>query len=244
MAKRKRGRSHPTAKAQRRTKTRLQNSPAEQSKESGPVKSDLRSDPSTVEPPEKAQYGWVTIEHRDSEGNPTFPKRMIQTTYGRRYDEVPDGTKIKALVLAGYKPPLMLVERKIYEIHRMAVCGRRRKGQISFELDSWRSHEAKWFDSFEGVTVQIDNPGLSGPQFEKTEYTITKSSFDKKILTVVGDAGNETEIQMYAGILDIAEQWKSVWKRQAPEILNSTFKWLIIPFSVALGAGLMLFWLN
>ncbi len=208
------------------------------------MKSERRSDKSKVVPPEKAQYNWVKIEHRDSDGNPTIPQKMIQTTYARRLDEVPDGTKLKALVLAGYKPQLMLVERKIYEIHCMAVRGWRRKGQISFELDSWRSHEAIWFDAFDGVTVQIDNPGLSGPQYEKTEYTITKSSFDRKILTVIGDAGTETKIQMYEGILDLAEKWRSVWQRQIPGILNSTFKWLILPFAVALGAGLMLLWLN
>ena len=34
---------------------------------------------------QKPQYGWVTIEHRDGDGNPTFPRHLLESTYPRRY---------------------------------------------------------------------------------------------------------------------------------------------------------------
>ena len=54
---------------------------------------------------EKPEVAWVMMEHRDADGNPTLPKKLVMSTYGRRYNQVPPGTEIEAHVLAGYKPP-------------------------------------------------------------------------------------------------------------------------------------------
>ena len=65
------------------------------------------------------------VEHRDADGNPTLPEELIAGTFLRRYEEVPEGTEIKVLVLAGYKPKaLMMVERKIYRtVYQLAAEG-------------------------------------------------------------------------------------------------------------------------
>ena len=192
---------------------------------------------------QKPQYEWVTIEHRDAEGNLTLPKAMIASTYNHRYEAVPHGTEIKVLVLAGYKPALIMVERKIYEIHRLSVRGWRRSGQIAVELENWRDYEADWFNVMRGVRLEISDPGLPGPHNEKSDYIVSESSFNRKIVTLVGENGSKTEVRVYEGTLDITETWKSAWRRQAAEVLNLGFKLLLVPFSVALGAGIALWWL-
>ena len=194
---------------------------------------------------QKSQYAWVTIEHRDADGYPTFPKDRIAGTYARQYREVPQDTEIKVLVLAGYKPkPLMLVERKIYQIQRLSVRGWRRSGQIAIEVEGWRNHEADWFNAMRGVRGSISDPGLPGPHNEESDYIISESSFGRKIVKLVDENGSNTEVQLFEGTLDITETWKSAWRRQAAEILSMGFKLLIVPLSVALGAGLMLLWLG
>ncbi len=105
------------------------------------------------------QYGWVAIEHRDADGNPMLPKEMMASTYRRLYSEVPPDAEMRILVLQGYKPkPLMLVERKIYEIHRLSIQGWRRRGKITVEVDGWRHHEADWFNAMRGVRLEISDP--------------------------------------------------------------------------------------
>ena len=194
---------------------------------------------------QKPQYAWVSLEYRDADGNPTFPKDLIAGTYQRRFGEVPQDTEIKVHVLAGYKPkPLMLVERKIYRIQRLSVRGWRRSGQIAVEMEGWRNHEADWFNAMRGVRVTISEPGLPGPHNEESDYIISESSFDQKIVKLVDESSSNTEVRLYEGTLDITETWKSAWRRQAAEVLSMGLKLLIVPLSVALGAGLMLLWLG
>ena len=77
----------------------------------------------------------------------------------RRYSEVEDGTEIRALILTGYKPnPLMLVERKIYEVRRLALRGWRRRGQIDIELEGLRAHAADWFSAMQGIDLEVVDP--------------------------------------------------------------------------------------
>lgn len=140
------------------------------------------------------------MEHRDRDGNPTLRPDLIAGTYRRRYEEVPAETDISVLVLAGYRPkPLMMVERKIYEIHRLAARGWRRRGQIAVELDGRRAHEADWFNAMRGVPLEISDPGLPGPQNDKSQYTVSASSFEKKIVNLAAEQGGWTEIRMYEG---------------------------------------------
>ena len=102
-------------------RARMRQNPNEMAPTSGPTQK--ARDPEKGEPnrvgatktgsdAQKPQYAWVTIEHRDADGNPTFPKDLIAGTYQRRFGEVPQDTEIKVHVLAGYKPSLMMVERK------------------------------------------------------------------------------------------------------------------------------------
>lgn len=192
----------------------------------------------------KPQGEWVAVEHRDPDGNPTFPKELIAGTYARQCQDVPHGTEIKVLVLAGYKPnALLLVERKIYEIHRLAIRGWRRTGQITLEMDAWRQHESDWFNAMRGVRLEVSDPGLPGPHNEKSQYIVTESSFHRKIVNLLGENGNKTEVRMYEGTLDISETWKSAWQRQAAEVLNMGFKYLLLPLLSALVAGLAVWWI-
>lgn len=189
--------------------------------------------------PQQPKFEWVAVEHRDADGNPTLPSELIAGTYGRRFEEVPDGTEIRVHVLAGYKPKaLMLVERKIYEIHRMAVRGWCRNGQIAVEMEGWRGHEGDWFEAMRGARLEISDPGLPGPHNEKSNYIVSKTSFQRKIVTSVAQDGKHSELQLYEGTLDISETWKSAWQRQAAEVLNMGFKYLLLPLLAALVAGL------
>ena len=193
---------------------------------------------------EKPQVAWVMMEHRDADGNPTLPKKLVTSTYGRRYDQVSPGTEIEADVLAGYKPPLMLIERKIFEIHRLSVRGWRRSGQIAVEVEGWRGYEAEWFEAMRGAKVHISDPGLPGPHNDKADYIVTKSSFDRKIVTQLDEQGGKSEVKLHHGTLDIAETWKSAWLRQRAELLNLGFKLLLAPLFAAFGAGLTLLWMD
>ena len=234
-------------------RARMRQNPNEMAPTSGPTQK--ARDPEKGEPnrvgatktgsdAQKPQYAWVPIEHRDADGNPTFPKDLIAGTYQRRFGEVPQDTEIKVHVLAGYKPSLMMVERKIYEIRRLSVRGWRRSGQIAVEMEGWRNHEADWFNAMRGVRVNISDPGLPGPHNEESDYIISESSFGQKIVKLVDENGRNTEVRLYEGTLDITETWKSAWRRQAAEVLSMGLKLLIVPLSVALGAGLMLLWLG
>ena len=173
-----------------------------------------------------------------------FPREVIASTYLRRYEEVPDNTEIKVLVLVDYKPKaLMLVERKIYEIHRLAVHGWRRSGQIVVEMDGWRQHEANWFDAMRGAKLEIPDPNLPRSQQQPPNYVISETAFQRKIVTLVGEDGGKTELQTYEGTLDITETWKSAWRRQAAEVLNMGFKYFLLPVVSALVAGVAVWWI-
>ncbi len=193
---------------------------------------------------EKPQAAWVVMEHRDADGNPTLPKKLVRSTYGRRYDQVSPGTGIEGHVLAGYKPPLMMIERKIFEIHRLSVRGWRRSGQIAVEVEGWRGYEAEWFEAMRGAKVHISDPGLPGPHNDKADYIVTESSFDRKIVTQLDEQGGKSEVKLHHGTLDITETWKSAWLRQRAEVLNLGFKLLLAPLFAAFGAGLALLWMD
>ena len=202
-------------------------------------------DPDAGPEGQKPQYGWVAVEHRDADGNQTLPRNLLESTYPRRYEEVPPGTKLEAHVLAGYKPKaLMMVERKIYEIQSLSIGGWRRRGLIGVEVDGWRGHEADWFNAMEGVKLEISDPGRPGPHNKKTQYRVADSSFDRKIVTVIDQAGTTTEHRLFEGTLSIAETWKSAWRRHGADVLNLGFKVLFAPLLVALGAGIALLWID
>ena len=194
---------------------------------------------------EKQKSAWVKIEYRDADGNLTFPKKTIASTYSRRYEEVPENAEINVHVLTGYKPrALMLVERKIYPIHTHSVRGWRRRGQVRVEMEGWRQHEAEWFEAMRGVTLAISDPGMPGPHNEESNYIVSESSFGRKIVEVINHEGSAKETKLYEGTLDIKETWKSVWHRQRVDVLNLGFKLLFVPLFVALGSGITLLWID
>ena len=244
MAKRKR---KPNRARTRQNRTRIapKNSPGQKATKPEKGEPSGADQTNTGNQAQEPQYRWVTVEHRDADGNLTLPKETIASTYPRRYEDVPHGTEIKVLVLAGYKPKaLIMVERKIYEIHRLSVQGWRRSGQIAVELDGWRHHEADWFNAMRGVRLEISDPGLPGPHNEKSDYIVSESSFDRKIVKLVGENDSKTEVQIYEGTLDITETWKSAWRRQAAEVLDMGFKYLLLPVLSALVAGLAVWWIG
>ena len=201
--------------------------------------------PSAPGAPKNPQAQWVQVEYRDVDGNLTLPRNLIESTYPRRYEQAPPGTEIRVHVLAGYKPmPLMMVERKIYRIHRLSVRGWRRSGQIAVEVEEWRDYEADWFDAMQGVDLQISDPGLPGPHNEKSDYTIAETSFARKLVTQVDDKGGKTETRLHEGTLNIEETWRSAWRRQRTEVVNQGFKLLLLPLFAAFGAGLTLLLVN
>ena len=177
---------------------------------------------------QKPQGEWVTFEHRDADGNPTLPKHLIAGTYRRRYEEVPEGSEIKVLVLAGYKPKLMMVERKIYEVHRLSFRGWRRRGQITVEVEGWQHHEADWFNAMRGVRLQVSE-AIPGTHNEGSDYIVSESSFERKIVTAPDDKGSLTKTHLHEGTLKITETWKSAWRRQGAEVINLGFKWFFFP---------------
>ena len=192
---------------------------------------------------QKPQGEWIPFEHRDADGNPTLAKHLIAGTYRRRYEEVPEGSEIKILVLAGYKPKLIMVERKIYEIHRLSFRGWRRRGQITVEVEGWRHHEADWFNAMRGVRLQVSE-AIPGTYNEGSDYIVSESSFKRKIVTAPDDKGSPTEIHLHEGTLKITETWKSAWRRQGAEVINLGFKWFFFPLLVAIVAGLVFWWID
>ena len=193
---------------------------------------------------EKPQAEWVMMEHRDADGNPTVSKKLIRSTYRRRYNQVPPGTEIEAHVLAGYRPPVMMIERKIYEIHRLSVGGWRRTGRIAVEVGGWRGHESHWFEAMKGAKLRISDPGLGGPHNDEADYIVSESSFDRKIVTQLDEQGGESEIKLHHGTLDLTETWRSTWRRQRAGVLSLGFKLLFAPLFAAIGAGLTLLWVD
>ena len=188
---------------------------------------------------------WVKIEHRDADGNPTLPKDLIAGTYPPRYQEAPGETDLEVYVLADCRPKaLMMVERKIYEIHRLAVHGWRRRGQIAVELDGWRGSEADWFNAMRGVPLENSDPGLLGPQNDKSQYAVSASSFEKKIVTLAAERGGRTEIRMYEGTLDITETWRSACCRQVSGVVDMGLKYLVLPVVSEILGGLFIWWLD
>ena len=195
--------------------------------------------------PSNPKYAWVTIEHRDPDGNPTLPRKLIASTYRRLYSEVPSDAEISVLVLKGYKPkPLMLVERKIYEIHHLSVRGWRRRGQVTVEVEEWRHYEVDWFDAMRGVGLQISDPNPPGLPRETSDYIVSESSFGRKVVVQIDARGRETEVKLHEGRLDITETWGSAWRRQKTEVLSLGWKLILAPLLVALGAGLTLILVN
>ena len=112
------------------------------------------------------------------------------------------------------------------------------------EVDGWRHHEADWFDAMRGVKLRISDPALPGPHNEETDFIVSRTSFDRKVVIVNDENGGQTEQKLYEGTLDVTETWGSAWRRQRAEMLNLGLKWLFAPLLVALGAGLTLLWVD
>ena len=184
------------------------------------------------------------MEHRDSEGNLTFPESLIRSTHARRYSEVEDRTQVRALVLTGYKPhALMLIERKIYEVRRLTLDGWRRRGHIHVELDGWRAHEEDWFLAMQSTNVVITDSGQ--PRHTKGEsYRVTKTNFERKNVSIHHRDGTVKELPMYGGTLDITETWQSAWRRHGAGVIDRTLRYAVLPFSVAFGAGVAILWIQ
>ena len=199
--------------------------------------------PPTQEP--QTTLRWVAVEHRDADGNPSLPRELIASTHSRQYAEVPPDTEIKGTVLKGNKPnPLLLIERKIYEVHRLAVRGWRRTGRITVELPVSRNYEADWFIAMQGARLDILDPGLSAPHQEEAEYVITKSSFDEKVVMLPAGRQGNSEVPLFEGALDITETWRSAWRRQSAEVLSMGFKHFMLPLLIAVLAVLVGLWLG
>ena len=243
MARRKRKpkqrmRQDRAARARRRAPERRRAGPEEHTHPAA-------GQPGAAQETPKPQGRWVAVEQRDADGNPMLPSGVAESTYPRRYAEVPPGTKLEVHVLAGYKPkPVMMVERKIFEIQSLSVQGWRRSGLIGVEVDGWRAHEAEWFKAMRGVRLRISDPGRPGPHNEETDYTVCESAFDHKIVTLVDQEGTNTEHRLHEGTLNIKETWKSAWRRQGAEVLNLGFKLLLAPLLVGLGVGATLLWVD
>ena len=116
--------------------------------------------------PGMAPLELIAQEWRDPDGYPTVPSELVASTHGRRYSERDFERHFRAYVLEAYRPRLMLVERKIYELKHLVVYGFRRRGRIISEVESWRTHESEWFNAMIGIPLEIDTaePGGVGEQ--------------------------------------------------------------------------------
>lgn len=96
----------------------------------------------------------------------------------------------------------------------------------------------------QGVKLEVSDPGRPGPHNKKTQYRVDDTSFDRKIVTVIDQAGTKTEHRLFEGTLNITETRKSAWRRHGADVLNLGFKLLLAPLLVALGAGIALLWID
>ena len=111
-------------------------------------------------------------------------------------------------------------------------------------MDGWREYEADWFTAMQGVPLEISDPALPGSQNEESQFTVSESSFERKIVTLETEGGGRTEVKMFQGTLDVAETWRSAWRRQASGVLNMGFKYLLLPAVSAIVGGLFVWWLT
>ena len=175
-----------------------------------------------------------------------MPTGSFASTHHRKLAEVPNGTKIKGHVLAGYKPePVLMVERKLYQIHAMSLQGWRRTGQLAVEVDGWRAHEAEWFGAMEGMELTVSDPGYPHTHNEDSQFLVHETSFERKhVVLVDDDADSETQLQLHEGVLNFKETWKSAWRRHWAEIVGSWLQLVLLPLMVAIGAGITLLWVS
>lgn len=168
--------------------------------------------------PREAVGEWISQEWRDPDGYPTLPSELVASTHGRRYSERDFEQRFRAHVLEAYRPRLMLVERKIYELKHLVVYGFRRRGRIIIEVENWRTHESEWFNAMVGIPLEIDTaePGGVGEQPPtRTQFTITGARFDKKHSVQYNKDGGQTERFVCEANLEIRETLKSTLKRVA-----------------------------
>ena len=95
-----------------------------------------------------------------------------------------------------------------------------------------------------GVRLQVSDPALPGTYNEDSDYIVSESSLNRKIVTAPDNQGNPTKIHLHEGTLKITETWKSAWRRQGAEIINLGFKWFFFPLLVATVAGLVFLWID
>ena len=95
-----------------------------------------------------------------------------------------------------------------------------------------------------GVSLQVSDPAIAGKHNEKSDYIVSESSFNRKIVTAPDDKGSPTETHLHEGTLKITETWKSARRRQAAEVMNLGVKRLLLPLLVALVAGLAFWWIG
>ena len=59
--------------------------------------------------------------------------------------------------------------------------GERKVAKAIVELPAWREHEEAWFKALRGVSVAIDDPGISGTISTTYDLKVREVHFGKKI---------------------------------------------------------------
>ena len=190
----------------------------------------------------KPHAQWVKTEWRDLDGNPTFPDHLIASTAKRRLEERED-RELSVHVLAGPRS-VMMIERKLYRVHKLQVHGWRRRGQLVAEMEGWREHEADWFSAMQGLKMSVRTSDTFG-RVDEADYTITKASFERMIVTILDHKRKkEKQVQLYEGTLGIRERWRSTLQRQKASITEKGINAVILPLFLAIASALLTLWIT
>ena len=193
----------------------------------------------------KPQGEWIRLEHRDAEGNPTLPKRLMASTHNRQH--VSTSKLLVGRVLADYRPPILMVQAdpligdqaKIYEIDQITIEGWRRRGRIKIHIAAYRGHEEHWFSAMKNMRVNINQPEDRELGPDEYNYVAHNTEFAKTIYSVTDKEGNGKEEHLYVGTIGVTENWASVLRRNKMWVLKSGAQKFLIPVLIGLTVALV-----
>ena len=182
------------------------------------------------------KYEWVAIEEFNSEGLPTLPRQVIQSTQQLAYD-ADMHTDLDLHISTGMSPEGSIMgQYKIYEINKFSMQGWRMRAHALVELDLSRVHEESWFNAYRGINVLIKDPGLPGSISNEYRMKVIATSFTRKAVSFAGKGGKRKERQLLQADLEMKEMWRSTLLRRKSELFRHVLLTTIAAFiAVMLG---------
>ena len=148
-------------------------------------RNDLEAEESDETSSAKSSEGnleWVTVdEERDGSGRPQVPKEFIDRLAHVRYDSRKH-TDMDFIIRTGAGPQAEIITQyKIYPVSTFDMKGQRLVAKATVEFPAGREYEEDWFNAFQGASVDIHDPGISGAVSTTYKMKVREVQFHKKI---------------------------------------------------------------